>query len=727
MILAKPNGISLKNHTENVLNELYNYLQKRKFVISKYERVNKNIVNSLELICRYHDIGKKQKDWQEACIKEYEYYLIHKKVKGSYLGNAKTRHEIFSLKFCEDNGLLLTKEELAGIGSHHGKLSEKHKDKWKVWSDQAGLPFWKKLKELSYEIQQGNFQDWITASYKYDCVRAILQFADKRASAKEVNESLVDYNSFEYSFSPSWKKRPVQRLAEENANEDLLLLRAPTGAGKTDASLLWANQQINVLKRADRLVIALPTRFTSNALALNISESVSKTGLYHSTSKFSDFQSNGYNAFAKLLETPVTVCTIDHLLLCLSKTKEEHHHIFFNLANACIVIDEADFYDEYTQANLLVFLEAMRILKVPILLMSASLPQSSLLLYQQAGFQISKIHEDTSDNKRDRCQIKDIIEYEGFECIQNLLKEATTKPSIIYVNTVDKAVKLKQWFSKNHPDKKVILYHSRFTEPDKKIKEEILLSSLGQQAWQENNANGIAILTQIGEMSVNISADFMISEICPIDRLVQRIGRLSRFRNEPGEVIILKPLKNGIFYPAPYGSFENRSWKINEALEKTIKLISCRNYSSDDFVNIVNKIYEQGVVFSDKSKTNANKLRELIKHNWLILPNFELDEAEDSGYWKTRNIPEQILVLVLDELEDNYFNSHTEFEKIKIRNGVTCPAYLVKKNINQGKLMSKKVYIRDDDEHLFLLSSKKMYDSEYGLDLSLEGIEDQFL
>src|SRR5690606_9889676 len=78
--------------------------------------------------------------------------------------------------------------------------------------------------------------------------------------------------------------------------------------------------------------------------------------------------------FARLLQTPVTVCTIDHLLIALTLTREDHHLITFNLANSCLVIDEADFYDEFTQANILVLLEILKYWNVPVLLMSASLP-----------------------------------------------------------------------------------------------------------------------------------------------------------------------------------------------------------------------------------------------------------------------------------------------------------------------------------------------------------------
>lgn len=83
----------------------------------------------------------------------------------------------------------------------------------------------------------------------------------------------------------------------------------------------------------------------------------------------------------------------------------------------------------------------------------------------------------------------------------------------------------------------------------------MLLDNLGRKAWNNGTAKGIAILTQIGEISINISSELMISEICPIDRLMQRAGRLCRFDNSVGEMYALIPYKDNTLYPAPYGSY----------------------------------------------------------------------------------------------------------------------------------------------------------------------------
>src|SRR5207253_2266752 len=141
--------------------------------------------------------------------------------------------------------------------------------------------------------------------------------------------------------------------------------------------------------------------------------------------------------------------------------------------------------------------------------------------------------------------------------------------------TVARAQAYFQWFqSRDFED--VVLYHSRFTEPHKVEKEDELRRMLGSEAWKNGKQHGIAILTQIGEISVNISADFMISDLCPLDRLAQRAGRLSRFDNRNGrveraigELFVVEPYyidkktNELAFYPAPYGSYKN-GWEMTE-------------------------------------------------------------------------------------------------------------------------------------------------------------------
>nr|WP_245405185.1 CRISPR-associated helicase Cas3' [Algoriphagus sp. AGSA1] len=569
--------------------------------------------------------------------------------------------------------------------------------------------------------------------YEFAGPRGYLQLADHRASAIEDGDSVPDHKPFKYQF-PHSEKRNVQKLIDQYWEDELLLIRAATGAGKTDASLLWASKQIENGK-AERLVIAMPTRFTSNALSINVAESLSETGLYHSSAWFTKFQekvedgtvskkdASKEHEFARLLQTPVTVCTIDHLLMALTLTREDHHLITFNLANSCLVIDEADFYDNFTQANILVLLEMLKYWNVPVLLMSASLPDSVLSDYQKIGYQVTDIKEDKIDKEeysRPRFGVKSIVNCEIPTDIEKLLESCLLKGNaIIYANTVDRAMEFLNWFEGKGINS--CLYHSRFTEPDKMEKEKTLIQMLGRDAWKNGNARGIAILTQIGEMSINISADLMISDLCPIDRLTQRAGRLCRFdKSKLGELHVLVLKKNNNIYPAPYGRFDRKqkSWVSSEALEKTRQIIACEEYSAEKLVRMLNQVYEAQSEFSALALSNAKNLKEYFLNNWLINSK-QTSNKDDSGvnFWKSRDIPPQETVFV-SVPENNYFSNYLSYQDWKLKNGLELPIYLIDKGKKSFIIDLKEVRIKEDKEQLYVIR-EGFYSIGKGIDLNI--------
>ncbi len=753
ILLAKSSGVTLQEHTDNVIAQGNYIIESFPFTMQKYQNmVGKDLSKRLRGACKHHDDGKAHRKWQEACYEDYYKFLewqqkhggtfqdYDKAVKGrtgENLMKTSIRHEIYSLIKNKNNNFSLPVQ--IAIAAHHSKLSYKHEHRWE--DGVLGVEstnFWKLFKNESYEFKSRNdFQKVICTIYEYSGVRGLLQLADHRASARENLEQLPEFKRFSYTF-PHSEKRNVQKIIDEYWQEDLLLIRAPTGAGKTDASLLWAAKQIENGK-AERLIIAMPTRFTSNALSINVANSLSDTGLYHSSAWFTKFSqklsgdktiekaAKKEHELARKLLTPVTVCTIDHLLIALSLTREDHHTIVFNLANSCVVIDEADFYDDFTQANILVLLEALKIWKVPVLIMSASLPESSISMYQKTGYQINDIKEDTSDNERIRCQIQATREYSEIAELEDLFyKCVEQKAGIIYANTVDKAFQIYNWFQKQNL--KPILYHSRFTELDKKNKENLLIEKLGKESWKLGKAEGIAILTQIGELSINISADIMLTDLCPIDRFVQRAGRLSRFdKSKIGEIYLLYPTKDGSLYPAPYGVYQQgKGWIPIEPLLKTKKLLVTKNYSATDFINLVNEVYPTSIDFSDKAILNANSLKDYLIYNWLISSKeIVLEDADEAVHWKSRNIQGNETVFV-ERPESKYFKNWTELNEFKSLNSVDLPLYLVEQGIKKHKLERIPIYI-GEDKHSIVVSYPDIYSPDTGLIFIEEGLEDFIL
>ena len=752
--LAKPTGVLLEDHIRNLLSEAEQILATRPFVTSKYrKRTGEDFSLLLKQSARWHDEGKKHKKWQDACQKDFEEYQRTGKNQGQNLQRANIRHELASLECMYRLNAKVSLPVKAAVAAHHAKLSHRFRERW--WCQPEHPEFKKFWKEFAFEgstlriSERGDFEKAIIKRYCVDGPRGWLQLIDHRASAFEQNEPLPPLVAFSYQF-PHDEKRGVQHIIEDLWEEPFSILRAPTGAGKTDAALLWAQHQIEA-GRADHLVIAMPTRFTANALAISAAENLSATGLYHSSAWYQRLKDKNSptltekrfidkeQELARKLEAPCTVTTIDHLCICLTGTREDHHAIFFGLANACLVIDEADFYDGFTQQNIVVLLRALRELEVPVLLMSATVPESAKELYLDSGFSISKIHEDNSDDERIRCVIKRHGEVEKPDNIADLLQRALDgEPTIIYANTVARAQAYFQWF-KSRDSKDIVLYHSRFTEPHKVEKEDNLREMLGSEAWKNGKQHGVAILTQIGEISVNISADLMISDLCPIDRLAQRAGRLSRFDNRKGhvehvvgELFIVEPYyinkkTNELdFYPAPYGSYKN-GWEMTEVLSKSNELLFEGEYAAKTFVDLVNLLYPVVADMEPHVRDNRRALEDCVITNWLILPAEQAEGDDDHTMnWRSRDVPTQYTIYadyesdIFMDSEEVIPHNKTELREWEIRHGVNIYAYEFNYAVENGLLKPVHFMIGEEPvERLVVLPQH--YDKERGLNFKDEG------
>ncbi len=758
-ILAKPSGITLEQHCSDVMSEMSDICQIFIGTCEKYKKLTgKDLAMRLSVSAKWHDNGKACSKWQEACRKDFHNYQLWKQnhpncsfkeynsekrnEAGCHLRNVGIRHEFYSLNDAVTTNMPIP--ILAAIAAHHGKLGLSFEDKW--ISCPSFKQFWNEFRKTSNDISETESLSLVCDKlFEFDAVRGLLQLADHRASAKENDEFVLNLMRFNYHF-PFEEKRGVQKLVEKNWNNNILLVRAPTGAGKTDASLLWASHQIAAHK-ADRLVIAMPTRFTANALSVNVASTLSDTGVYHSSAwyiKLSEVQNGELNMtkamaqhkMAKLLATPITVCTIDHLLMSLTFTCENHHLICSNLANSCVVIDEADFYDEFVLANILFLLKVLRCWNVPVMIMSASLPESALPLYRKAGFKIESILEDKeSDNYQKSFNIKRLVAYDELQDISYLLEHCVDKGNaIIYLNTVDKAIqvykKVKELVLERNKDIPIILYHSRFTEKDKQRKENLLLEHLGRKAWSEGSARGIAILTQIGEVSINISSELMISEICPVDRLMQRAGRLCRFDSVIGDMYVLIPYKNQDLYPAPYGSYskKSRSWIPCKAFLSTINVLKEGLYSAKDLVAVLNEVYDEEPEFSVKAQTNAKALERMFINNWLINPVEKWHEDDThSNNWSSRDIDPQGIAFICKP-DRTHFHNYSEYMEFALSNSITLPVYLLDKGRKEHRIDSDcQITIGARESILINVIREGFYSFDIGVDLTNNELEDIFL
>ena len=71
-------------------------------------------------------------------------------------------------------------------------------------------------------------------------------------------------------------------------------------------------------------------------------------------------------------------------------------------------------------------------------------------------------------------------------------------------------------------------HHGRFAAPDRRVLDEAIEGAFGKFA--DRGAGAVLVGTQTLEQSLDIDADFLITDLAPVDVLLQRFGRLHRHR-----------------------------------------------------------------------------------------------------------------------------------------------------------------------------------------------------
>jgi len=104
----------------------------------------------------------------------------------------------------------------------------------------------------------------------------------------------------------------------------------------------------------------------------------------------------------------------------------------------------------------------------------------------------------------------------------------------IVLNLVDNAQRLARLL-RQRTTIEVDVFHARYRFADRQSKEAAVLKHYGRDAARTTGR--ILVATQVVEQSLDLDFDWMLTQICPVDLLFQRIGRLHRHvreRRPPG-------------------------------------------------------------------------------------------------------------------------------------------------------------------------------------------------
>lgn len=370
---------------------------------------------------------------------------------------------------------------------------------------------------------------------------------------------------------PGLQARPLQALADPmllSAQAPVLMIvEAPMGEGKTELALLaYLRLQAQLGHRG--LYLALPTQATGNAMfdrtlrflrafghdqALDLQlahggamlderlvELRGVHGQAHDTVRASAW----FSQRKRPLLSPYGVGTIDQALFATLNVK--HHFVrLWGLSNKVVVLDEVHAYDTYTGGLIESLLAWLQALGCSVVLMSATLPRRKRdALLQSWG--ISAAQTPVLDYPRllmasggqvrgqafsSRAQAPILISGtdESLEGMADLALKSLAEGGCgaVVVNTVDRAQTLYKMLLQATPDRTTLtLFHARFPADERSAREQAVLQVFGKAG--QRPARALLVATQVVEQSLDIDFDFLISDLAPVDLLLQRAGRLHR-------------------------------------------------------------------------------------------------------------------------------------------------------------------------------------------------------
>ena len=403
----------------------------------------------------------------------------------------------------------------------------------------------------------------------------------------------------------------------------LAIVEDVTGAGKTEAALLIA-ARLMAESHASGLFFALPTMATANAMYDRLSQSYRRLfeddgtpslvlahgkralheGFRHSILESEEHQCPDEDAAGRI-ETPadltasvacvawiaddrrkafladVGVGTVDQALLGVLPTRFQSLRLW-GLSDRVLIIDEAHSFDSYLSRELETLLEFHAALGGSAIVLSATLnatarnrilaafnkglggkvdtpPTSDAYpLLTLAGRGSSNQHPVASRPESAReLRVRRVADAEG--AIDHVVAMSRRGACVAWIrNTVDDAIAAFEAVRARGCDP--ILLHARFAMGDRLCTEADVQRLLGKSSTPEQRHRRVLIGTQILEQSLDYDVDAMITDLAPVDMIIQRAGRLWRhpwrtgrpFGENERELLLLSPDPDGEITPTWY-------------------------------------------------------------------------------------------------------------------------------------------------------------------------------
>lgn len=391
------------------------------------------------------------------------------------------------------------------------------------------------------------------------------------------------------------KPSPLQDWAATTPLLDgpgVYILEDETGSGKTEAALILASR-LMAEGRTRGLYMAMPTMATANAIFERLEKNfhllfedgaTPSLSLVHGRShlhgrfrslrleervdceRYGDEASASENCARWIADdrrkgflAQVGIGTIDQALLAILPARFQALRMF-GLAQRMLILDEVHAYDAYVAKGIERLIEWQLSLGGSCILLSATLPQVARDRFARAlgqNVEVSASYPRATKISKLECSVESIAaRKERSRClpVQFLANPEAALAAVraaaqqgkaaVYIrNTVDDAVEA--YAALKLHGLNADLFHARMALIDRFEAESRIMQHFGKASMPEERAGRILVATQVVEQSLDIDFDVMVTDLAPVDLVIQRAGRLWRHcrpdRHGAPELLVVSP------------------------------------------------------------------------------------------------------------------------------------------------------------------------------------------
>lgn len=493
----------------------------------------------------------------------------------------------------------------------------------------------------------------------------------------EAYQERISEEDFEerFGFSRNTIQTEVIHTVENCREPGLFILEAPMGTGKTEAALAAAEMLAAKCGKTG-LFFGLPTQATANGIfervvkwaRLQSCDAVHSIDLAHGNAEFqpefmslkenispTDFDGesglvvNSFFSGGKMsLLTDFVVATVDRLLM--SALRKKHVMLqHLGLSQKVVIVDECHAYDAYMNQYLDTALAWLHEYRVPVILLSATLPslrrKELAEAYINGGKRAFELPEAayprltyTDGNKvftsalpwESRQRRVNIVCGDEQSALEKLTDAVQAGACVgIICNTVARA----QHFAGQVcrvKGARVILYHAQYIIPDRIERENMLIEAVGKHSDAIMRKGVVIVGTQVLEQSLDIDFDLLITDLCPMDLLLQRMGRLQRH---------VRPERPGGYETAECvllgtEEIDSASEKIYTRwlLLRTRKLLPDRITIPGDIDSLVHETYQESDAEGEEERNALTAYRTLLEDKKQRAKGFLMGKPRESRF-----------------------------------------------------------------------------------------------